>query len=640
MSTEPARPLARSLDPLSGESLNGFLLRLSYRLGIAPHRVATLSGLTCRSDVIPHDQLRGLAPGAAVRFAKAAHLTVFEAHALTLKAYTHVYPPLAKLRTAVSSSTGKSQINWATNPESRYCSRCLAGDASPVQMAYGGPWQLRWHLPVVFACTQHRRLLQQHCPRCSQPLTGHVARRHSVLTSTHVSGLHPAQCRNQDPAVARRYHGRVTPCGGWLNQPSSSTSTLAQQDVDELLWLQEHLDRHLTPQPVDRHDHDSREHSESYFNDLILTAKLILLSWPHGAALLPSSSLADLVDQSLSTPQRPGTTSAEFRAGRLAPSSPTHSGALLLAAARALGDRDVTTMRDRIAPLTREVYRRSRSTGGKLFAGSDASIALLRATAPRVYGLQERPALRITPSRHRYRLDEIPPLFPRQWYAAYLEPLTVSFATVTTTLERHLRWAGSLRLAELITGRKWRTCASSLGIPPSSAVRTMNVLGQQMADAGLWPAFEDAVDEAARRLDDHAHRTDYANRRRTMADWRLSRDQWRDLCSGIPGLEQRAATGDPCVGEALIWSMVNEASYLHSPTVLHRRSASSAPTRITCQAGALLRRQRPSFMILRRRLEAHASVLAQLCDRGGLHIDVAPLDSIAFASGSHQIVAR
>nr|WP_144055284.1 hypothetical protein [Streptomyces viridosporus] len=40
------RPLELSLDPLKGESLTGFVLRLAHRLHISPHELAQLTGLT------------------------------------------------------------------------------------------------------------------------------------------------------------------------------------------------------------------------------------------------------------------------------------------------------------------------------------------------------------------------------------------------------------------------------------------------------------------------------------------------------------------------------------------------------------------------------------------------------------------
>ncbi|MFJ5847974.1 TniQ family protein [Streptomyces sp. NPDC092903] len=621
MSPEPTRPLARSLDPLFGESLSGFLLRLSYRLGLAPHRVATLCGLACRSDVIPHDQLRGLGPEATERLARATRLSVPEAQGLTLESFNDRYPPLARLQTSTKQAPGRLSLAWAVNPDTRYCPRCLTGEDTPVQQAYGGAWQLRWHLPVTFACAQHRCLLEQTCPQCAQPLSGRVTTRYSLLTLPHVPDLHPAACRNQNPAVARRHHARATACGARLDQLTPPATPLAQQDLDRILLLQRQLDRLLSPSPF-AHSDDHKD-AAAYFGDLILAARLVMMSWPAGAGLLPSTSLADLVAE-YAAGFAPPDASTNSGTRRHAPRSTAQSAALLLAAATALGDRDMTSMRDRLEPLAREVYRRSRSTGTKLFTNSDTSPTLLRATAPLPYGAQRRTELRVTPRPYMYRLEEIPPLFPRQWYADLLEPLTAQLTSVTTVVARHMRWAGSLRLAELITGHTWRDCGPVLGIPPASAVQTMHVLGRRMTDAGLWPAFETAIDEAASRLHDQEHRVDYARRRLRTTHWRLTRDQYQLLCEDIPGLEQRGATGDTCVGEVLLWSMINESSYLHSPAVLHRRWDSPQPDRITCKAGEVLRGGRPSLILLLRRLETYADRLADQCDRGALPTGNAP----------------
>ncbi len=629
MTSQAPQPLARSLAPLPGESLGGLLLRLSYRLCLTPHRVATLCGLACRSDGIPHEQLRGLGPDAAERLARAARLSIPEAHSLTLYGFASRYPPLAKLRTSANEPRGKNRIDWATNPDIRYCQPCLAGDDSPVQQAYGGAWQLRWHVPVVFACVEHRRLLQQHCPECGQAVSGRVGNRYSLLTLPHVPGLHPAQCRNQDPHIARRYHTRATPCGARLDQLTTSATALTPQDVDHLLHLQQHVDTLLSLAPATS-DVDSE--TAAYFGDLLVTARLILMSWPAGADLLPTASLTDLVDQCAaefeSTLAR-GNTGPKHRA----PHSTAHSAALLLAAHRGLGDRNVTSMRERLEPLTREVYRQSRSRGHKLFTHHNASPALLQATAVLPYGAQTQARMRTGPRPYRYHLEEIPPLFPRQWYTELLEPLRAQLPTGTTVIVRHLRWAGSLRLAEMVSVQPWRMCAPALGIPSPSAIHTMNVLGRRMTKAGLWPTFESAVDQAARQLHDQERRVNYAQRRLATEHWRLTREQWQTLCHGIPGLEQQGTTGDTCVGEALLWSMVNEASYLHSPTVLHRRATSTDPDRLTDLAGAILRRDRVSYVTLRRRLEIYSTHLADTCDRA------APLEN-APAPASHQTAVQ
>ncbi|MEV8086617.1 TniQ family protein [Streptomyces nigra] len=616
------RPLARSLDPLPGESLAGFLLRLSYRMGSTPHRLANLCGLTCRSDSIPQEQLRGLNPDAAERLAWAAHLTLREVRALTLQGLTATYPPLAKLRADEVDIGSKSHINWATNPDSRYCPGCLRGDSTPVQQAFGGAWQLRWHLPVTFACMQHSCLLENTCPTCTQPLSGRVIRRYSLIQMPHVSRLHPGQCRNRAPDPPLKPRARAAPCGARLDALREAAAALSPLDMQRILDLQHNLNLRLDPGQL--HCTADEQTPHTYFPDLITTARLITLSWPKGASLLPSTALADLVDE-YATPYMHDPSQRGVQIRRNAPRGTAHASALLLASATALGDRDLVSLRERIEPLAREMYRRSKSVGDKLFKNNDVSATLLRATAQRVYGFQNRSTLRAVRNSYGFRTDEIPPLLPSDWFNEHFQPLMHRMPQMTTILERHLRWAGSLRLAELVCGQPWHACAETLGIPQSSARRTMNVLGKLLTTPGLWPVFEDAVDLVARRLDGQNRRIDYSHRRRTTADWRLSLADWKTLCDGVPGLEQRQATGDPRVGEAVIWCMVNEASYLHSPTVTHRRSASHSPHRLTEEAGLFANRnqRRPSYATLSRRLAAYAARLARACDEGSdLRIEV------------------
>jgi hypothetical protein len=609
------RPLARSLDPLPGESLAGFLLRLAYRMGSTPHRVATLCGLTCRSDSIPQEQLRGLPPEGAALVAQVAHLTVPEVQALTLQDLARTYPPLAKLRAGKADIGSKSHINWAINPDNRYCPRCLRGNGSPVQQAFGGAWQLRWHLPVTFACTQHLCLLESTCPQCTQPLSGRVIRRYSLVQIPHVSGLHPGQCRNRAPGPLPQPRARAVPCGARLDAPRDAAAALPPLDMQRILDLQHNLNLRLDPGQLAHAADEETPHT--YFPDLVTTARLITLSWPKGASFLPSTALAGLVDE-YATPYLHNPSQRRLQIRRSAPRSTAHTSALLLAAATALADRDLVPLRERIEPLAREVYRRSVSIGNKLFKDSDVSATLLRASAQRIYGFQKRSTLRVAPSSYRFRTDEIPPLLPREWFDAYLQPLVHRLPRMTTILERHLRWAGSLRLAELVCDQTWHACAESLGIPQNGARRTMNVLGKQLTGPGLWPVFEDAIDLIARDLHGQDRRVNYAHRRRSTADWCLSLADWQALCEGIPGLEQRQATGDPRVGEAVIWCMVNQASYLHSPTLTHRRSDSNSPRRLTEQAGLFANRtqRRPSYATLSCRLATYAARLARACDEG------------------------
>jgi TniQ len=84
------RPLARSLDPFEGESLGGYLLRLSCRLRLSPIRLARqiMSSKTrlSRSLLLDLD---------VAAFAHATRLTASEAAALTLIPWASRYPPIA-----------------------------------------------------------------------------------------------------------------------------------------------------------------------------------------------------------------------------------------------------------------------------------------------------------------------------------------------------------------------------------------------------------------------------------------------------------------------------------------------------------------------------------------------------------------
>ncbi|MFB7918665.1 TniQ family protein [Streptomyces sp. NPDC056061] len=51
-------------------------------------------------------------------------------------------------------------VLWGRGRGSRFCPDCLHSS--------GGRWQLSWRLGFSFACTQHRRLLADHCPHCGR----------------------------------------------------------------------------------------------------------------------------------------------------------------------------------------------------------------------------------------------------------------------------------------------------------------------------------------------------------------------------------------------------------------------------------------------------------------------------------------
>lgn len=133
-----SRPLARSLDPLAGESAGGYLLRLACRLRLSPIGLARLTGCTKHPTATQLGR-RLLLDLDIQGFAHTTRLSSDEAAALTLVPWADRYPPVA--RSLAAGARRPPRENWLLNDIPRYCPQCLAGDRSPVQQDYGGPWK-------------------------------------------------------------------------------------------------------------------------------------------------------------------------------------------------------------------------------------------------------------------------------------------------------------------------------------------------------------------------------------------------------------------------------------------------------------------------------------------------------------------
>src|SRR6266567_3798262 len=146
--TMPTPPLGRSLIPLPGESLPGFILRLSCRLQLPPARLAALTGLVPAGHSgarAPVSLLTEIPEPARRTFARMTRLTTGKVAQLGLACLQERYPLPAGAAKNPATVPLSGLLVFA--PATRYCPDCLAGDGSPIQDAFGGPWRTRPDAP-------------------------------------------------------------------------------------------------------------------------------------------------------------------------------------------------------------------------------------------------------------------------------------------------------------------------------------------------------------------------------------------------------------------------------------------------------------------------------------------------------------
>lgn len=631
--THPTRRvLPRSLAPLPEESLPGYVLRLAYRLDRSPWRIGELCGLGTFQTAIAHRNLRAVPAAVSAQFSAAAGLRMEEVASMTMQRFASTYPLLQRVQTDAAFTGRSALVNWAVNPSTRFCPECLRGNGSPVQAAFGGAWNIRWHLPTSFACLQHHRLLRTVCPSCSNPLNTNNNSSGTVrlIKLPRVTGLHPLQCRHI-PAdqIGKRAFRTATACGARLDEVLDHDGRLDSNDLGGLLALQQLLDQELAAneQPARL----SRPADKSFFPDLVMAAHLVRLSWPVGEALLPSQALAALVDTHCAPvpppapAQRGASSPHRHLETRYTPTDPAQCGALLLAAHNLLGDRNLASLYERVQPLAREAYRRRMNYVSKLLGHTDISISLARAAARRVYGHSNRANPRLAPSSHRYLIQDVPAFLPQALFDRHFTPLARRLPQITRELQRYLRRAASLRLAELITRATWRQCALLVGVPEESARKALNVLGREFSNANLWPVFEDVVDRIAQEWHHSENRVNYARRRQLMAQWRLPEADHAAMCEDLRKLRALRTQRDPSPLGILIWSNVTQAEYRHSPILQDMRRSGSGGRSLTLVIHRLISSASPGgpSETIRQRVDKYASQLATVCDRGhALHVSV------------------
>jgi hypothetical protein len=499
------RPLARSLDPVEGESLGGYLLRLSCRLHISPLQLARLTGcIAGTSAPIGCRLLLDLDVGS---FARATRLTISEAAALTFIPWTDRYPPVARSRT---SPAWPAPDDWLFSPRLRYCSACLAGDNSPVQQQYGGPWKKSWHLPISFACPQHLRFLSEDCPQ--QHLAGRGT--WQLITQASDSTLHPAQCRRPEHPGNHGRHRRS--CGIRLD-------LAARQDEPFLLspGMLEAQQRLLSLLD-ERHP---AEDAVRAFTDIRVVTALLRASWPLGHDYI-DPRLAIVVTEHVRQ-----LNSGTRRALDKPPGNVLATAALLTAAIAVLDSPDLAEIVARHVRI-RSPGRPSRSPWARVLARhqSSCSPALREAAEPatRAYRRLTGPHGPKAPARAGgYRPEHIPALLEQHWYDQHLDRLGYPAPT-------NMRRAGAVLLVQWAIGGSLGDAAAYLGIRLGRPQHSFAPgLSRWLREHGPGD-FTAALRGLAAHLDTAPGLIDYRHRHLAMQDWCLDPGTWRELTVRLP----------------------------------------------------------------------------------------------------------
>ncbi|KAA6222963.1 hypothetical protein CP973_14465 [Streptomyces albofaciens JCM 4342] len=596
-------PLPRSLEPLTGESLVSYLLRLSHRLGLPPLHLARMAGLAngFHRNRISRKLLLDLAPSQVEGFAHLTGLSPQEVTHLTLLSWHDRYPSIMR-------SLDQFQRTWAdpwlflSSP--RFCTSCLAGDSTTTQRLHGGPWHKSWHLPVVFACIRHEQFLEPFCPHCGRPSSGSEF----LIPRVNDNTLHPAQCRwtSAEPHAKKRM---TRACGGWLNE-ASPHCVQPRPTAASLGFQQAILTRLSSPAPA--------AETAAYFTDLRVVATLISTSWPQARELMDTAS-AEKVDVYVRGRRGPH----ERQARDAPPRDPVVCAAVLQAADQVLAAEGLSGV---LSHFIRAAFRTSPSHTPwvRLLARHEnaCSERLQAATEPltrafrKVGGSQGIRA----PIRDDYRAEHIPAFLEHDWYQRHL-------ARFSGHAPKFLRRAAAVQLVQWSMGGSRSDAAAFLGINPSRVQFKVASEPRFWAQAGCDPTeLDTALRELASQLGAHPHLfVDYRRRREALQDWALDRTTWIVLINKMQPLPGsiRPDFDDRKRQEAsvFVWTQVTQGEHLFAPRTIAARQPSSvrrrwAQRRSTTWFQLTRPDPLPHYADLRRVLGDYARQLTSTIDSG------------------------
>ncbi|MFI1302225.1 TniQ family protein [Streptomyces sioyaensis] len=582
--------MPRSLMPLPGESLAGFILRLSHRLQVAPSSVTWRTGLTphrASSGTSPVRHLLMMEASEATAFAHAARMSTATAEQLTLLPYVRRYPPLAEALTRQPGDTPRPRRvfpAWLLIGATRYCPACLRGDGSVIQERHGGAWHLLWHLPVVFACLEHQVLLQDACPACQHAAQSrHPEARLKLVPSPATAGLHPLQCRNSSISTGPRRDF----CGHRLDDSSNITQIRLSPDQAA---LQHKILDWLSPST-------SPQTAFHKFADLQVMTAIINATLPHSAR---AADLPPALEAALDAHQ-----AAQRRAAESVGASPPHRGsrhpslwstepassaatAALLTIAHAHIQQPVHHLRETLTALLEHAPETANRRWGATWTTlqRDASPLILHeidnafrrrfpAQRPPGYSDEADRTVCVIPVRARgYRAEHIPQQLPDEWFTLLSEASRPK-ALPQSPHSIWLRRAAAVQLVQAATSMRMDEAARFLGIPtswlgpfPAPLQPPRLIFSRKPYD------LPGALERLAEHIAALPQQVDYRQRRESFKSWNLSTPAWNKICRTVP-TTTRIVRSDHQFREcssAFVWSLLTGSEWKLAPCFLPPRS--------------------------------------------------------------------
>ena len=526
-STSPMpRPLPRSLSPLPGEALSGYLLNLAHRLDYRPTELAQRVGLIKPAGANIDTRFSIFLPAeVTARVAHACNLTPAEVSAMTLSRWDGLLYDASTLGKAATTLHGTGWFNPALT---RACPSCLLERHSDsVDRVL---WRASWKTPWSIVCNRHQTLLEATCANCGTAFGAAGKSTGGLIPNPRRPASHPALCRGPGS-------GTDGMCGHRIDQQPTHAAPPA------LLDLQAHLDAVLESAGTATTSLGVEVHPAQYLRDLRAVAVLLQLADHRGTApQLPGEYSTALTQHLEERAERRAARQAQDRSDRTWTEPPIDTrtlATLLHQAANILALPTPAAAQAVLPDLVLAAQEREQLAWNRVRSAAQPSDGLFRFFAPKRAGTFSVHMLRAAcPTDLTITTDLVPAYLDEARYAKW-------FSAFAPAEERNIRRAVPLAIVQLIEECLLNQAADHLGIPMISAQAALIRAGRACKRTGRDDEFRRLIGLTAQDLQRAG--VNYGGRRQHLSafpdipdgDWHRLRDAISSV--GSPGRTHRGA---------------------------------------------------------------------------------------------------